>query len=238
MAALLDYSLWSTWQALYDLDAESDIGPVFRPHVRLSYHRAVLMKAARLNAQAYVSKLGWTTGQHIVIGGCGFGWSTEILIDELGFTNVVGIDVSTFIQTNKATTEEADINAGIVAVGLSPLVGEGAIIKGKLFDGGPRARKAILNQDGATVSSRNAIKSALGGGNVDIVLTEDMLTNFPDADCLVISTNLHKLAGTVQHLVTPTRPGNEAVQNWKTLAQWKALLPADTFMSTGDYQVV
>ena len=43
----LDYNLWSTWQQSYDLDAEPDLGPVFRLHVRLSYHRAVLYREVK-----------------------------------------------------------------------------------------------------------------------------------------------------------------------------------------------
>lgn len=242
--SLVDYSLWSTWQALYDLDAEPDLGPVFRPHVRLSYHRAVLKTLARENANACITKLGWLSTQKIAFFGCGFGWTVEVLQAEHGFTNIVGIDTSQFIQTNKATTEEADINAAIIAVGLNPLIGEGATVKGKLFDGGPRSRVTVLNEDGRTPQSRTRIKQALaGGGGVDIAFTEDVLGSWADADCQAISAALHQLAGTVQHLITLGDAANVVPifqnGNWKpTLAAWKALLPADTVMSSGDFQVL
>lgn len=234
---LIDYNLWATWQQLYDLDAEPD-AVVFRPHVRLSYHRAVLMRLAREQAQAYITVLGWTLTNRIAILGCGFAWTLEVLINEHAFTRVVGCDPSVFVQTNKSLTEEADINAAIVAVGLSPLVGDGATVKAKLFDGGSRARKPVLNQDGSTLQSRNAIKTAIpGGGQVDIVLTEDVMEAFTDADCLVISAALHQLATSVQHLVT-TAQGQTIAGNWKTLAQWKTLLPNDTFLAAGTYEVL
>lgn len=236
MAALIDYGLWSTWQQLYDLDAEPELGPVFRPHVRLSYHRAVLMKLARDQAQAYIRVLGWQPTQKIGFVGCGFGWTVEVLQNDHGFTNIVGADTSTFIQTNKGGTEEADINAGIIAIGLSPLVGEGATIKAKLFDGGPRARVPVLNQSGATAQSRAAIKQA-AGGNLDIAFTEDVLEAWSDADCQTISTAMHQLAPVVQHLVT-TLQGQEVTGNWKTLSSWKALLPNDTFLAAGTYEIL
>lgn len=236
MPPLIDYSLWSTWQALYDLDAEPDLGPVFRPHVRLSYHRTVLMRLAEDQAQAYIRVLGWQTAQKIGFIGCGFGWTVERLVNNHGFTNIVGADTSTFVQTNKSGTEEADINAAIVAIGLSPLVGDGAAIKAKLFDGGPRSRVPILNQSGATAQSRAAIKQA-AGGNLDIAFTEDVLEAWSDADCQVISAAMHQLAPVVQHLVT-TLDNQEVPGNWKTLAQWKALLPNDTFLQAGTYQVL
>lgn len=236
MPPLIDYNLWATWQQLYDLDAEPD-AVVYRPHVRLSYHRAVIMKLMREQANAYVSKLGWTSGQHILIAGCGFGWSAEVLVNELGFPNVVGIDTSVFVQTNKSLTEEADINTAIALVGLNPLLGDGAAVKAKLFDGGTRARVPVLDQNGQTVQSRNAIKQAFPANRVDIAFTETLLEAWSDADCLTISAVMHQLAPIVQHIVDEAA-GQTFPGNWKTLAQWKALLPNDTFLATGTYQVL
>ena len=236
----LDYNLWSTWQQSYDLDAEPDLGPVFRLHVRLSYHRAVLYDTLFKDREARVPPaLGWTPSQRILVLGCGFGWFVERMRNA-GWTNLVGADTSTFVQTNKALTEEADVNAAIAAIGLSPLVGEGAAIKAKLFDGGTRARTTVLNEDGRTGPSRARIRQALGGG-IDIVLTEDVVGNFTDAEAQAFSSVCHQIAPVVQHLVTivddpsaPFMPGN-----WKTsLEAWKAVLPADTFCDTTAYRVV
>lgn len=238
---LIDYSKASTWAALYDLDAEPDGpgpgGDLYRPHVRLSYHRSVLMKLAREQAQAYIDKLGWLPTQKIVLLGCGFGWTAEVLIKEHGFTKLIGCDTSSYVHTNKTLTESADIDAAITAVGLNPKTGEGATVKTKLFDGGTRSRVAILNQSGSTTSSRNAIKTALGGGTLDKVLTEDVMEAWSDADCQTISAACHQLAPVVQHLITPL--GNQTITgNWKRLEDWASLLPNDTFLEVGTYRVL
>ena len=239
----LDYNLWATWQALYDLDAEPYQTTPGRGHVRLSYHRAVLGPGKPLtagNAQAYIDKLGWTPAKKIAALGCGFGWTIEELVTQHGFSagNLVGADVSTFIQTNKGGTEEADINAAITAVGLSPLVGEGATVKGRLFDGGPRSRVTVLNEDGRTPQSRTRLRQALTSGTFDIAFSEDVLGNLTDAEAAAFSAILHQIAPAVQHLVTMISDGVVAAGNWKTIEQWKALLPNDTFLSAGDYRVL
>ena len=238
-APLIDYSLASTWAKLYDLDAEPYAITGFRPHVRLGYHRSVLMRLSRDQAQAYIDKLGWLPTQKIALIGCGFGWSAEVLINEHGFspTRLIGCDTSSYIHTNKSLTESAEIDAAITAVGLSPTTGEGLTVKGKLHDGGTRSRVTIVNQSGSAVSSRNAIKIALGGGMLDIVLTEDVLEAWNDADCKAISTYCHQLAPVVQHLVT-TLTNQTIGGNWKTLEQWKALIPGDTFIEVGTYRVL
>lgn len=235
---LIDYSKNSTWAALYNLDAEPYDNTGFRPHVRLSYHRSVLMRLAREQAQAYIDKLGWLPTQKIALIGCGFGWTAEVLINEHGFTKLIGCDTSSWIQANKSLTESVDIDAAITAVGLDPTTGEGAVVKAKLFDGGTRSRVVtVLNQSGSTTSSRNAIKTALGGGMLDKVLTEDILNGWSDSDCQSISNYLHQLAPTVQHLIT-TINNQTVTGNWKTLEQWKTLLPNDTFIETGTYRVL
>ena len=240
-APLIDYSLASTWAELYDLDAEPYAITGFRPHVRLGYHRSVLMRLSRDQAQAYIDKLGWLPTQKIALIGCGFGWTAEVLINEHGFspTRLIGCDTSSYIQANKSLTESADIDAAITAVGLSPTTGEGLTVKGKLHDGGTRSRVVtVANQSGGTVSSRNAIKLALGGGTLDKVLTEGVLESLVDKDCQSLSTSLHSLATVVQHLIVPLGPGNFITANWKSLEDWKILLPSDTFLEAGTYRVL
>lgn len=242
---LLDYSVWATWQLLYDLQATPE-----RVDIRLSYHRAVLFNSlARTEADMYVAKLGWQPSWRIGIVGCGFGWTVEHLEQRYGFSNIIGIDVSQFIQTNKSGTEEADINAAIAAVGLSPTVGEGASIKARIFDGGPRSRasRSILNENGNTNQSRNRIRQALGGNtNFDVGLSEDVLEALTDVECIQASGFMHQYCDQVQHLVSLATPEqvarmDPAIQgaNWKaTLAAWKTLLPNDTFMAAGTYEVL
>lgn len=239
----MPFKTWDTWadyQGAYDIGAEPDGHPNTRDEVRLSYHRAVMFPIARDHAVNVVRVLNWQPSMKIVVIGCGFGWFIEVLKNELGYTNVVGTDIGLYVQTNKGGTEEADINAAIQAVGLNPLLGDGAIAKGKLFDGGPRARVPVLNEDARTNQSRTRIKQALiGGGAVDWAFTESVLESLTDAETTQGSGFLHQLATNVGHLVVTTRPGQTLGEfNWKTLAEWKALLPNDIFVEAGTYAVL
>jgi len=47
------------------------------------------------------------------------------------------------------------------------------------------------------------------------------------------STQLHNFALVVGHYVVTTRPGMDPIYNQKTLEEWKALVPADTFIQAG-----
>lgn len=274
MAQLIDYSVAGTWEALYSLDATPDEPRL--PHVRLHYHRATMMPLAAEMAAACVDRLGWQKTQRIASVGCGFGWMVEVLRQGIahprkepiiaqilsfgwsspaaveamlrtgGYTNVVGCDISAYVQASKSQTEEADIDAAIVAAGLVPVAGDGATVKARLFDGGARSRVSVLNEDGRSNASRNRIKQALGlggGATLDVVCTEHVLEGWSDADCVSISQAAHALGTTVQHFVMCVDPVrvNDPFKgaNWKpTLAAWKALLPGDTFIHAGDYQVL
>jgi SAM-dependent methyltransferase len=233
----LDYNNPDTWKLLYDLDAEPYEITGTRPHVRLGYHRAVLFNTLFKNrADTLPGLLGWTTATRIAVIGCGFGWFVEQL-QARGFTNVIGCDISTYVQTNKSLTESSDIDTAIAAVGLAATTGDGLAVKNKLFDGGNRARVSILNQDGSTVTSRNAIKSALGN-KIDVIFTEDVVPSLTDSEVTAAATQLRKLAPCV-HLITCAGPGNTpGLCNWKSLSEWKAILTPDICINSSTYQVL
>src|SRR5712691_6385899 len=151
---IADYNLWSTWQALYDLDAEPYADTGTRPHARLGYHRAALLHTLFEDRAVNVPRvLGWAPETRVVVVGCGFGWFLERMAAH-GYAHLVGTDTSTLVHTHKALTEEADIHAALLEVGLPYEAGEGVALKAKLHDGGPRARVPILNEDGQTNASR------------------------------------------------------------------------------------
>jgi SAM-dependent methyltransferase len=233
MAPIADYNLWSTWQALYDVQAIPE-----RTDIRLSYHRAALFNTLFLDrATRLPSILGWTPAKHICVIGCGFGWFVEQLV-ALGYTQAFGFDPSTFIQANFNGTEEADINAAIAAVGLSPTVGAGAAIKARIFDGGTRARVPIGNQDGKTASSRSAIVHTFNQSRVDVIHTQNVVEALTDAEVAAYAPQLRQIAP-VTHLIGVASPGNvPGLMNWKTLVQWKALLTPDTVIDDSTYQTL
>lgn len=236
---LKTWNTFADWNASYQINAEPNGHPNTRGPVILNYHRAVILPGLRSRVAGLTTALGWIApGPALVIVGAGFGWLAELLETESGFTRVVALDPSIYIQTNKAGTEEADINAGILAVGLSPTSGEGLTLKGTLYDGAARTRSArgVLNELLDTNQSRNRVRTALGAVP-EVVLTESVLESLTDAECQTLSTRAHAFSASVQlvHLVITDPP---PPFNAKTLAQWKALLPGDLFVSDRDYSVL
>lgn len=228
---------WNTkadFDAAYDISAEPDGHPITRPAVRLHYNRAVMYPVAATHAQRIVSILALQPTMKIGILGCGFGWILEEL-ETMGFTQVIGTDTSTWIQTNKLSTEDAEINQAIIEAGLDPLTGRGAELHARLTSVNSRSLvpTKVLNEDAASNASRNRIRNALGGGNFTWGITDSVLESLTDAEAQTLSSRGHQIANNVAHLVVTTRPGNHIGYNWKTLEQWKALIPADTFIQIG-----
>ena len=229
----------------YDIGAEPNGHPNTRPEVRLHYCRAVLFPVAQQRAQGIMTAMGWTApGPVLVIVGAGFGWLAECF-EALGFTRVVGIDTSPYIQSDKNNSETADYDAAILLVGLDPLVGAGAQVKADLIartGSGPRTRatRGVLNQDGGTNQSRNAIRSALGlSGNTqpDRLLSDDMIAELTDAEFVTLSTRLKAWVPNLAHLVRTRGSGQvEGSFNQHTLEEWKALSPLDTFIDKSTFR--
>lgn len=181
-----------------------------------------------------------TPAVRVILVGAGFSWTAEAF-EDFGFTNVVGIDTGTYVQANKDTSEEAEIDAAITAIGLDPTTGPGKKFKDRSHKPGNRSRasRGVLNEDLKTGGSRNRVKQAINNG-VDCVLTEELVNNYTDAEIVDISnTYLHHSAldgAMVVHYVTTTRPGNAVNLNWKTLEEWAALLPLDVFIESGTFR--
>ncbi len=241
---LKDWNLKSTWDEAYDFGAEGLWGhPNTRDEVRLHYCRGIKRPDANIRASRLATALGWMPpGPTIVIIGAGFGWTVEAL-EDLGFDRVVGLDISTYINDNHDSTEEAEINTEISAVGLNPAIGRGAEIKARFFDGGTRGRssRGIKNEDGRTGGSRGRIKQALGltgGQDVDWAVSESVLESLDDSEAVQASNLAHNYAITIAHGVFTPNAGAHAGFNWKTLEAWKSLLPNDTFIELNTYNVV
>ncbi len=244
---LKNWDLKETWDTAYNFGAESlDGHPNTRDEVRLHYHRSIKRPDADIHAARLATALGWTPpGPTIVIVGSGFGWTVEAL-EDLGFDRVVGIDVSSYINDNHDGTEEAEIEAEIAAVGLDPATGRGAELKARHFDGGNRGRssRGVKNEDGRTPGSRRRIRIALGlDGNTGVVdwgVSESVLESLDDAEAIEAADWGHQYSANVAHFVHTLRPdGNQdAGFNWKTLEDWKLLLPTDTFVEATTYRVL
>lgn len=241
---LVNWDTKDIWDLAYEFDAEPE-GTSGRPGVRLHYNRHVAYRFAQQNIINCARVLGWTAATRALIVGCGFGWSIEVLLDELGLTQCNGVDLSVYIQSNKGLNEDAEIAAAIIAVGLNPNLGEGLTLFNRFRgDGGPRSKRAnqILNQNINSQQGRNNIRGVMGGPHNYEILSEDVLTSLTDAECLQASNAAHQItSGRVSHLVTVwPLPDNPFIPfNIKrTLEAWKALIPADTFIEAGSWRVL
>lgn len=229
------------FDSAYSIGAEPEGRPGGRAEVRLNYHRAVMLPYCQNRAAKLVELFGWPLSTHILIVGAGYGWTAEILEQTYGYTNIVSTDTSSWIQANQDTSEEAEINTAIAAVGLNPAAGDGATLKGKLHSAGNRRRasRAIQNEDLANNGSRNRIRGILG--DISVGITEDVLPSLSDSEILSIADRVDRInAGITRiHMVTTGGRGNQDPgYNWHTLSEYKALLPLDTFVSMGDWQVL
>lgn len=212
--------------------------------LKLNYHRAVLRLGAADRATGIINAMNWTDlNMATVIGGAGFSWLAEAF-EDFGFTTVVGVDISTYIQGNKNGTEEIELDGLIAGIGLDPATGEGLVIKNVVFDGGIRTRasRGVLNANAALPAQRNQIRNALGlSGNQtpDVILSESVLENLTDQEAIDQTAAVRTWGPPLTHYVVTTRSGNIPNEfNWKTLGEWKTLLPLDTFIEAGTFEVL
>jgi hypothetical protein len=188
----------------------------------------------------YIGPAGYNY-RFVIVGG-GFGWVADALYG-LGFTNVVVADDSVYIQAEKDNDDTAEIIAECALVGLAADDPRTLQILAKYATSG--ARRGAIDVVDATVSTaegRLAIRNALTpSGNPQIVVTEDVMTSLEDAECIQLAADCQAWGGQqeVVHAVSvlqPDNPGQDPIFNWKTLAEWQALIPGDTWIDvrTGD----
>lgn len=247
---LKTWDLKSDWDAAYSFGAEGDVGRTdnTRAEVRLHYHRATKGGEVSLaHATALMAALGLIPpGPTVLIAGAGFGWTAEAM-ETLGFSTVVGIDISTYIQDNKGGTEDAEIDVEITAVGLDPTSGEGLDIKNRIVarggGAGNRSRnsRGVLNENGNSNASRGRIKRALdlqGNERIGWIIIEAVLESLDDTEALDASSTANSYGDNIVHFVYTLRARQDVGFNWKTLEDWKTLIPGDTFVEAGSYRVL
>ncbi len=237
---LVSFDTKADFDAAYRKGAEWDSDrPNNRPEVMLHYHRDVMRPTCQVRADGLISEFQWPLTTRILIVGAGFGWTAECF-EDAGYTAVVSTDISLYVQNNKAGTEEAEINAAISAVGLDPATGPGLALKNKRFDGGVRARanNGVHDENLSNNGSRNRIRSVLG--DIDVAISEAVLSTLTDVEAVEVSSRAHAINNTLDviHYVVTLRDGRDPGYNWKTLEDWKLLIPADTFVEAGTFRVL
>lgn len=200
-----------------DYDRLYSIRVVFRESrrrspIRLHYHRYVMQEMVQRHWDYLVDKLGITSKDKVVVVGAGFGWGIEKLVELTGCT-VIGTEISDHIMNSKGVSEEAEIDAAIVAAGYDPKSGHGLEVKNEVYHGEARCNCTIINEDMYSPESRERVQDVLGGTPTWII-TEDMLSDFSDEEALAWKAQVDKMGTKVCHLV---RTHDKTAQAWHDL---------------------
>jgi len=177
-----------------------------------------------------VPLLSLSSTDRIVVVGAGFGWGIEKLEDLTNCT-AIGVDISDYINDTKGISEAAEVDAAIISAGYLTTEGHGLEVRNAVL-AQPRTKTTILKEDMFTNKSRNSVKQALGNQNPTWIITEDMISDFSDAEILEWKTEVDKLGVPICHIVRENFGLNQ-----KTLEEWN-VLTGHTVISVGDYRRV
>lgn len=190
------------FDAAYKFLPESRLGgwPGGSPPVRVHYMRAMVEPIIRARWENIVpSILNITAADHVVIIGAGFGWGVEVLAD-MTSANVIGVDISDYIEAEQSVDELADWDAGITAAGLIPSGTRGMRIKAAFHTPGPRSNVVVLKENMANAGSRNKVKQALGNNVPTHIVTEDTIQLFSDAEIAEFVADIDPIGAQVSHI--------------------------------------
>lgn len=201
----------------YDIGAEGEWGyPGGRPEVRLHYHHGVVAPYLQARWSQLIPYFNLTSSDIVLLVGAGFGWSNEYLQEQIPGITAVGVDISDYIITEKDNTEDAEIDAKIVAVGLNPAIGRGLQIKNKYSRGSgvARSQSIIIQEDAKTNQSRNRIRQALGNTWPTWIFTEDLVNDpaMTDQDLIDLATDYGNLPSPIVHICGGYPPGSHTAQ--------------------------
>lgn len=243
----------ATFDQFYRSGAERWGHPNTRPQIQLNYHWYPIVQYQTASyAPQLVTVLGINPGDGVILVGCGFN-GTGAGLTAAG-VNVIGTDISTYIQNEKANTEEAEIRAACVAAGVDPDVdliigpsGNADVDPLDLFLEGGRAAPAargkgeILDQELRTRGSRNAVlnkfEADFPNASIRFIISEELLNSITDAEADLVASYMHDGASewgsTVVHMLSPLQTGKTQAPelNWKTYAGWRAWLDANGYSS-------
>jgi hypothetical protein len=240
------YNNKSDFDADYSIGAEPEGHPNTRSEIRLNYNRATILPICQNRAEKLVEIFAWPLSTKILIVGAGYAWTAEVLESVYGYTNIVTTDTSVHIQSTQDSSEEAEIDAAISASGLNPASGEGLTKKNGLHTPGNRRRhsRSVQDESLSNNGSRNRIKNILG--DFEVGITEEVIATLDDVEVVTAAGWIDNVnAGLdVIHLTSVIQPAKLAsghqdpIFNWKTLADWKALVPSHTFVSLQTWEVL
>jgi hypothetical protein len=217
----------------------------------MGYSRAAFYPWAVVRAAKLVELFAWPLTTKILIVGAGYGWLAEELETTHGYTDIVTTDTSPHVQNTQDSSEEAEVDAAITALGLDPASGEGLTRKGLFFTPGNRRRHSRSVQDEGLNNngSRNRVRNVLG--SVDVAISENLAPILDDSEVIQVAGWIDQVdtLDEVIHLVTelqmddrvdPPVPlgGQDLLFNWKLLEDWKLLVPSHTWVSLNSWEVL
>ncbi len=222
---LVNFDTREDFDAQYRFGAEPEGHPPGRSEIKLGYTRAMLWEECRRRAERLVNLFGWSVDTGIVIIGAGFGWTGESLEQDFGYRDVWQVDSSSWVLEVQDKDEMGDIYHAIKLVGLDPRMGEGLdkaiglIARG----GGPGPRRR---------SRRPILKSLEDAGDaIRVALTEHLLPCLSDPEILGLISQIKSLGGGIRRFHLTGESGGPEY-NWRSLWEWKELLPFDTFTNS------
>jgi hypothetical protein len=95
----------------------------------------------------------------------------------------------------------------------------------------------ILFESSLTPESRATIAEAMGRP-ITVVITEDVLPNLTDNECVELSNAMRLMSQNVVHWVSCATPSSGGGLNWKTADEWKQLLGPDRIVRRGTSEVI
>lgn len=184
--------------------------------IYLNYHKYSMQPILATRWAAMAPVLNIASTELVLIVGCGFGWGVEAFIAETGCTTV-GIDISDYIDAEKANTEEAEIRAAIIAAGHDPDTGHGAAVLAGVFDGQPRSNVIILKEDASTNTSRQAIRAALGNWPSVCILEDLIDETTTDGEITLVNNAMDNFAGSQRIIWVFNGNATRTMQDLQTL---------------------
>jgi hypothetical protein len=186
------------------------------PEVYLHYHKYFMSPILAQRWTAMAPVLAISPSELCLIVGAGFGWGVEAFVSETGCTTV-GIDISDYIDAEKSNTEEAEIRAEITAAGLDPDSGQGAVILAAVCDFQPRTNVIVLKEDASTNTSRQAIRSALGGWPTVCILEDIIDETTTDQEITQVNNAMTLFAGNQRVIWVFNGNPSRSMQDLQTL---------------------
>jgi uncharacterized UPF0146 family protein len=190
-----------------------------RTPIRLHYHRYTMQNIVKGRWDYLVPLLDINHNDSVIVVGAGFGWGVERL-QELTGCDVVGTDISDYVQKYYNVNEKSEVEDAIIAAGYLPEVGIGKeVLDTCSLPYSSRCSVNILDEDIMTQASRDKVLLSLNTAPT-LVVTEDIISDFTEEEIINFSTQLNALNCRIVHVV---RTGTQSLEYYHILTGHKCI---------------